>query len=285
MGEFRTGEPLVLGMPLDKQRQEHEVRISPEVLIEGMDSLVDTYGAYMPEHERYITPEVSIKDPDNEANIALLLEKPIHPFNNKNVAIYRKDGETGEFSRWIVASDTDHPKLTDGLGIQLESVQEHEYARGIIDSLRAGYATMVEEKANSLDLALHIRESLQKSVDQTEQHLAALKAEQELVEQITDTPIIFKIAIRDSWEQEGGHSLDEEFIADTLSEAIHKATDKYKEINKRTDIHSSSYSVAVKYADGSYWGVPKDVTDPLIKALSKYDTEASMIETKLRKLS
>lgn len=282
-----TSRDIKTGPPMDRsstKKMEETAELDrqdllrPEILESGLSTLVDRYGTRTSSGE-CMTPDIKINAENTDTDGITVFASTTELSNSRTGVIYQKN-DNGQPAEWIVFGRLPDGMTTvrDGSGRQLDDEADRTYVRAILEAMKTGYEQDITRTTDSFDIREHLMGTLQGKA-------AALKAELDSLQSLLDTldecpepPTAFRVTIESAWRQEGEHSLEgETFTADSLSEAIRQAIERFKELNNRNDVQASSFQVDIPTADGHFSGVPDAVVAPLFQALSCYDLEDANI--------
>jgi hypothetical protein len=276
-GDIRTGQSINVGLPSHEEltRIENDILAEPRIIESGLSTLINRYTYVRTEDGAYLTPDTVIElGEDDDAQPTTVFAGCTESDYHRKV-VFQKDPTTGQTAEWIVFSGFPDVGITDGSGRPLESDTDRKYVRSVLEAMKLSYDRDVTAMADGFNIKQHLLDTLDGRIASKEAELAFLQRQRQQAEQHEGTFDKFKVTIRSGWEREGEQSLDEEIAASSLSEVIHKATARFKEMNHRSDVQAHAFSVGVSVGEGQFWTVPDEVVVPLFRALSYLDREAS----------
>jgi hypothetical protein len=144
--------------------------------------------------------------------------------------------------------------------------------------IAAGHAAQhaVEQRVDTFSIQIHAVEGLKTAIEHHKQEIARLERLLSGLEGKEDAVYTtYKVTIIDAWEREGGKSVSEIFLAETVKEAIQAAVDKFKRINNRADVQFSKFTVNVYDGVEQVLEVPQEVIEPFVRAITKQDRVAA----------
>lgn len=279
-GDIRTSEPVNIGPPNDEvlTQIEESILIDPRILESGLSTIADRYMTMKTEDGQFLTLETTIQLPegeDQEATVFVGYNNGTQKDYHRKV-IYRKDPASGQVAEWIVFSGFPNTVISDGSDQPIESDEGRAYVRTVIEAMKESYARDVRTTAETFDMKQHLSELVEADIEATENRLALLKQQRELIGQQDGPFTRFKVNIVSSWDRE--KPIDEVISGTSITEVLEKATSRFKKANGRADVQARSLSVEVEVGDDQFWPIPLEVVSPLYQSLTHWDKEEEAVE-------
>lgn len=278
--DIRTGQPVNFGLPSHEElaRIEESILVEPSILLSGLDTIISRYTYAKTEDGAYLTPDTTIEIEQNDDPQQTTVFAGWTENNYRRRVIFQRDPSSGLAAEWIVLTSASDVSVSDGSGRSLDSEADRKYVRSVLEAMKTSYDRNVTEKTDGFDIKQHLLETLDETIATKKAELASLEHQREQAEQNEGVFDKFKVTIHSGWEREGEQTVEEEVSAARLSEVLLKATEKFKQLNRRSDVQARAFSVAVSVGDGQFWTIPNEVVSPLFQSLSQWDKEASDIE-------
>lgn len=284
MPRFETGAIITTAepeKPLTYEEFEAARRFDPDILNESIYMLVSRH--FEESDASFIgTADIDITLEGSDATTVFAGYDRSDHFR---VVIYLRDPQTRQAAEWLTFVTATNPAIqslehtiTDGQGREITLPADRQTVREIIDAMESEYTRRATEAADHFDTRGLVSDEVDRAIADTEARLATLRQERETAEYAPEPLSAFHIVLHSGWAAHGEQSIDQIFTAPSLSAALRQATDRFKQVNKRSDVQTIGFSVSVS-ADGEHWHtIPNEVTLPLYKTLCLPDSESSKIQ-------
>jgi hypothetical protein len=159
---------------------------------------------------------------------------------------------------------TDEVKLNEAIQLIIEAADTAQF--------------LAEEKVDTFDIQKHAIDGLKSVIFDKERELDTLRFLLTRAENREAPYTEFTISIVSAWEDNNEQRIFETFQAATLKEAIKAAVDKFKKVNRRTDVQFKSFTVDVKDTEHKILRIPSEIVGPYIQTITEYDRVAAELD-------
>ena len=263
--DLEPGQPIEIEdifSPEQADQAEQEILLSPDVLTASADKLVETYS-----NRSRFTPEYEYEYKGKEYTFVVV--RGVEERHRSTVLAVKKEDQYHKF----VIFNNDELLSANNKPLELG---QRAFVRDVLDRMHEAFQADIEEAVDSVDLEAILESEAQKTEEQIqelENRVTSLRSAEDLG--------TFRIRIASAWASSGEKALDLVYEGSSLVEALKQSLVDFMELNERSDVQASGYSIHL-VVNGQEVTIPRQLTDRLFIANSKWDREEHLIEKKRR---
>ena len=276
--KFETGDHLAFDdQKVDHGARQEEVLREPRTLIAASNMLIDRYGETVEIASGdtcAFTPPVQLDVGDERENHGATVFAGRNLHNYEVCNIYLTTPDQHDPAIWIVFNNTTK-QIADGRGNLIVDPADLQQVRSLVDAMDQEYRQALAKKADEFDIRGHSLKKLDEQIAATETTLAELHRKRSMAMNETTPITMYQVSIESAWRREGENDYCETVSANSLSDAIQHAVERFKQINKRSDVQARAVYVRATPDGQEHFDIPSEVTMPLFRVYARHDREAS----------
>lgn len=276
--KFETGNPaLLMQHDIDPLTRQRELLRTPKALYYATGTLIDKYSTsqVLPSGDTlFSTPTIQLHV-DDDTQITVFADRHSHDYGRCEIKLIDQDQGT---SVPLIVFNGPVEQTTDGNGSPITDPIGLQQVRDIIDAMDEQYHQALIKATDGFDIHSHVLKQLDDAIVAAEARLPLLRQRRAEMANISAPFGTYEVVIESAWASADEKPYSETIPAESLSAAMKIATDRFKQVNNRSDVQASDVRVKATPDGQAYYTVPREVIMPLFQAYSKSDYDAIELE-------